>query len=363
MDLIIKPTELCNFKCTFCSSTKISENKKDELSHKQIFTFLKRFPETRTIIVNGGDPLMMEPEYYWKIIRWLDEHDYNTSISLTTNLWPFYKKPEKWKDLFNNEKVGVNTSFQYGGGRLKGDLTEFTEEDFWKCSDAMLKHCGYRPDFISVIVPENEKNAIKNVELAKRMSENNEPTGTLHNFARNGKTGVECKLNYAMASGEQGKPYLLSKIYQIYVEIWKRGLTPWEFNTKQMVQRLTGNRTTCPQSRKCDEGIRSLNPSGDYYSCGSFGDDKDKSIDFEKEMKGEFFTPLQDEINFVSLKKSCFTCPMFEICNGCRKTIKDLKQHNMVEEHCKLMKSIAPDILKSNGLNIEVTPYINESVL
>ena len=33
MDLIIKPTELCNFKCTFCSSTKISKNKKDELSH------------------------------------------------------------------------------------------------------------------------------------------------------------------------------------------------------------------------------------------------------------------------------------------------------------------------------------------
>jgi len=27
------------------------------------------------------------------------------------------------------------------------------------------------------------------------------------------------------------------------------------------------------------------------------------------------------------------------------------------------MKSIAPDILKSNKLNIEVTPYIDESVL
>jgi hypothetical protein len=75
MDLIIKPTELCNFKCTFCSSTKISDNRKDELSHDYIFSFLKRFPETKTIIVNGGDPLMMEPEYYWKIIRWLDEHD------------------------------------------------------------------------------------------------------------------------------------------------------------------------------------------------------------------------------------------------------------------------------------------------
>ena len=26
--------------------------------------------------------------------------------------------------------------------------------------------------------------------------------------------------------------------------------------------------TTCPLSRKCDEGIRCLQPDGDYYSCG-----------------------------------------------------------------------------------------------
>jgi len=361
MELIIKPTELCNFKCTFCSSTKIAEHKKDVLKHEQIFTFLKRFPNTKTIIVNGGDPLMMDPEYYWTIIRWLDEHDYDTSISLTTNLWPFYKKPEIWSDLFNNERVGVATSFQYGGGRLKGDYTEFTEKDFWKCSDAMLEYCGYRPDFISVIVPENEKDAIKNVELAKRMSEDIIPEGILHNFARNNKTGVECKLNYAMSSGDQDKPYLLSKIYKIYVEIWKRGLMPWEFNTKQMVQRLRGNGTTCPQNRNCDAGIRALNPSGDYYSCGAFGDDKDKPIDFEREMKGEFFTPLREDLNITSMKNACWTCPMFQICNGCRKTIKDFKKHNVVEEHCKLMKTIAPDILKANKLNIEVTPYINES--
>ena len=57
MELIIKPTEACNFKCTFCSSTSIAESKVQLLSLDQIFQFLKRFPETNTIIVNGGDPL------------------------------------------------------------------------------------------------------------------------------------------------------------------------------------------------------------------------------------------------------------------------------------------------------------------
>jgi radical SAM protein with 4Fe4S-binding SPASM domain len=248
--------------------------------------------------------------------------------------------------------MGVTTSFQYGGGRLKGDLSEFTEEDFWKVSDSMLEHCGYRPDFIAVITEENEHDAIKNVELAKRM-------------------GVECKLNYAFSSGppvkfkgitmgHQGKPYLLADIYEIYVEVWKRGLTEWEYNTKQMVKRLRGEGTTCPQNRDCDSSIRTLQPSGDYYSCGAFGDDREHSIDFKQEMTGQKIFPLKFQPELQSLKQSCFSCPMFQICNGCKKTIKDLKEHNLVETHCKKMKTLAYDIIKSNNIELELTEYVYE---
>lgn len=354
MELIIKPTEKCNFKCTFCSSTHITDDKSAQLDHEYIFRFLDRFPNTNTIIVNGGDPLMMDPEYYWKIIKYLDDIGSDASISFTSNLWPFYKNPNKWKELFNHTRVGITTSFQYGGGRLKGDLSEFSEDDFWKVSDAMLIHVGYRPDFISVITEENEHLAIKNVELAKRMN-------------------VECKLNYALSSGppikfknitmgQQGRPYMLAKIYKIYVEIWKRGLTQWEYNTKQMVQRLRGYNTTCPQNRDCDNEIRTLQPSGDYYSCGAFGDDRIYSINFEKEMTGQKIFPLRNQPEIFYLKQSCFTCPMFQICNGCKKTIKDLKDYNMVEEHCLTMKSLAPDIIESNGLSniLHPTEYIRE---
>ena len=75
-----------------------------------------------------------------------------------------------------------------------------------------------------------------------------------------------------------------------------------------------------------------------------------------------FFKPLQSDMKLYSMKRACFECPMFSICNGCRKTIKDFKKHNVVEEHCKIMKSIAPKVLSANGLNnIELTPYIDES--
>jgi radical SAM protein with 4Fe4S-binding SPASM domain len=344
MDLIVKPTELCNFKCTFCSSSKITENDNTaQLDLLKIFRFLDRYPDTQTIIVNGGDPLMMDPKYYMDIIEFLDKNNYPASISLTTNLWPFYKKPEKWLEVFQHPRVGIATSFQYGGGRLKGDFTEFTEEDFWKCSDAVLKYCGYRPGFIAVIVEENEDTVIKTVELAKKMD-------------------VVCKVNYAMASGSQSAPYVKGKMYKHYVDIWRAGLADWEHNTQTMMKKLKGHATICPVNRDCDAGIRTLQPEGDYYSCGAFGDDMDKAIDFEREMAGEFFTPLREDIHLNNLKESCFTCPMFQICNGCRKTVKDLKEHNLVEEHCLSMKSIAADIIEANGMTGQLipTPYVKE---
>lgn len=333
MELIIRPTEACNFKCTFCSSTAIAEDHTLIMDLERIYAFLQRFPNTSTIIVNGGDPLMVAPQYYWDIIKYLDDNHLRSSISFTSNLWPFYKKPEKWTPLFKNPRMGITTSFHYGDTRLKGDYSVFTEEDFWKVSDAMLEHVGYRPDFISVITEENADTAIDNVRLAKEMN-------------------VECKLNYAMASGDQGVPYQLSKIYETYLKIHELGLTSWEFNTKQMIRRLSWGNTLCPQTRTCDSHIRALNPEGDYYSCAAFADDAEKPIDFVKEVYGdEIFAPLTTSPELVSMKGECITCPMFQICNGCKKTIKDMKAHNMVESHCSLMKKLAPQILEINFAN------------
>jgi len=344
MDLIIKPTEACNFKCSFCSSTAIDPNNAGLLDLDYVFRFLKRYPDTNSLIINGGDPLMVDPSYYWKIIKHLDEHEYPAYISFTTNLWPFYVKPEKWVDLFNHPRMGICTSFQYGGGRLKGDFTEFTEEDFWSVSDAMLKYCGERPDFIAVLTDMNDYRALDNVKLAKEMN-------------------VECKLNYAMASGVQGTTYRLSKIYQLYLDVYDAGLHPWEFNTKQMMRRLKRGFTTCPQNRNCDEGIRAFNPGGDYYSCGSLADDLDYPINFDEEMNGPMQTPLQNDPNIQTMKMACYTCPMFEICNGCKKTVRDMKREGTVEAHCRQMKNMAPRILELNGMDPKgVTPYVDESI-
>lgn len=345
MELIIKPTELCNFKCTFCSSTNITEDKALTLDLEHIFTFLKRFPGTNTIIVNGGDPLMVKPEYYWKLIEFIERNNLRTNLSFTSNLWAFYKKPEMWEELLKHERVGVTTSFNYGDTRRITETRVFTEADFWRVSDLFAERIGYRPDFISVITDENEDTAIDNVLLAQKMQ-------------------VECKLNYGMASGVQATPYQLSKIYKTYVDVYERGLWPWEYNTKQMMQRLSGKASSCPQNRTCDEGIRCLQPSGDYYSCGSFGDDREYAIDFNAEMTGKLITPLQQAPELLALKEECLTCPMFNICNGCRKTVSDMKRAGIVESHCSLMKTIASTIERINvdagNMHVDMLPRTGE---
>ena len=328
MELIIKPTELCNFKCTFCSSPNLSSTRASVLDLKKIEDFLDRFPNTSNIIVNGGDPLMLSPDYYYKILDLINERKMDTILSFTTNLWDFYLHPEKWTELFNHKQVGVGTSFNYGETRRISNKRAYTEEDFWKVSDLFLEKVGYRPDFISVINTENEHSAINNVRLAKAM-------------------GVECKLNYAVGSGRQSNPYTLSKIYKIYLQIIEEDLTDWEFNTKQIINKMQGSHTICPRSRNCDEHIRCLQPDGDYYSCGAYGDDKEYGIDFNNEMNSpKVSTPLQSDYELDSMKSECLTCPMFELCNGCRKTVKDMKVNNIVEEHCKLMKTMQSKLLE-----------------
>lgn len=332
--MIIKPTEKCNFSCTFCSSPTLSHSRSAKLELEKIFRFLERFPRTRTIIVNGGDPLMMPPDYYRKILDYMDSRDLPTTLSFTTNLWAFYKNPANWRDLFRHPRVGVTTSFNYGETRRVTPEQNYTEDLFWKVSDLFLQEVGYRPDFISVINTDNESTALDNVYLAKKMN-------------------VECKLNYAVSSGLQGKPYLKGKIYRTYLEIIRLGLAPWEYNSKQLLNKRKSLSTTCPLNRDCDSNIRCLQPDGDYYSCGAFGDDKEFPIQFEAEMNSDQIqTPLRDRFELHSMKGDCLTCPLFSICNGCKKTIRDIKSHGLVEEHCsEMQKNMSGLVGLLNGVN------------
>lgn len=332
MALVVKPTEICNFSCDFCSSPKLVEDKKTRLSLDNIYLFLKRFPKTDSLFIVGGDPLMMSPEWYRELITHIEENNYEAKISITTNLWAWYNNPTKWNWFLSHPKVEVGTSFQYGNGRKITPTRVFTEEIF---RDVYKKFKEEIPNkdlcFLAVISEENEHLALKHVYLAKELN-------------------CQCRLVWSVKSGRSGTVYPMSKLYKIILEIWRLGLTKYEQTAIAISEKIGGIEVACPMSRSCDHSMRSINPDGRYFSCGPLNDDLDvtNEISFESEViKGEkFYLPIQSDNSNQYLKLECLGCKMFQTCNSCRKHIKDLKSTNKVEEHCNTMKEIMVDLEK-----------------
>jgi sulfatase maturation enzyme AslB (radical SAM superfamily) len=336
MDLIIKPTQRCNFSCSYCSSTDIAKSNKsvDDLELSKVFQFLQRFPETNSIIVNGGDPLVMPPSYYEELLSYIESHNLDCKILFCTNLWDFYRSPQKWIHIFKHPNVSVGTSFNYGEEREIRNGQYLTQDLFLEILTNFKDSLGFYPSFVSVLTVENEYMAKKNVELAKEL-------------------GVECKLNYQMMSGDAKTSYPIGKAYNIYLDIYESGLAESEFNTKQMLKKLAGRSDIiCPQTRNCDEGIRNLQPQSDsgyeYGSCGAFGDDQEYGIDFQAEMDGDFIQPLSTSPELQYQKEECLSCPNFNICNGCYKTVRDHKKAGIVEASCIEMKKFRQRAVELN---------------
>ena len=288
MELVIKPTRACNFHCSFCSSNLIPNK---VLESDRVISFLKEFPETKSIIVNGGDPLMMKPQFYYDIIEHIRSEKLNCIISFTTNLWDWYINTDKWDDLFRQPEIGICTSFQYGNGRIKPNYTLFTEDDFLKIFYKFEELYNEKLTFVSVVTNENAGYAIDNVKLAKKL-------------------GTECKLNPAVNSGRQGYHYPLDKMYDIYLQLFETDdLYKYESNCLNLINFFNNRDTTCPLSnRTCYKNIKCMGPDGNMSTCPSLDDDY-----------------IYDSYQYKIIKNECYMCEFFNICNGCMKRVHDLK--------------------------------------
>lgn len=325
MDLIIKPTQACNFKCTFCSSCNIDEEH-HQLPAEAVIRFLDEH-DVNTVIVNGGDPLMMPPSYYEKILEHIDSKCMKTTLSFTTNLWDFYLHPDKWTSLFKRDNVYVATSFQYGEGRRLGNGAPFTEEIFLKVMEKFKAAIGYTPMFISVITHDNDDVVIKTVELAKRL-------------------GTTCKINPAMKSGRNDYFYPIPMTIEKYLEIIDNGLAEYEHNAKELSRIMHEQPTICPFNRECYSSIRCMGPQGELFTCGAM---HDNSIARREQGKKDYALDKypEDEIakDFRYIKPQCLGCSMFKLCNGCYKQTLDIVESGYQEEHCRAMKALESRLL------------------
>ena len=307
-DLIVKISDKCNFACEFCSSNNIATNHND-LDINILKDYLLNH-EVGSLIVNGGDPLCTDPEYYWELLEFIRSNNLKTYISFTTNLLDFWRHPDKWTPLFNESGIGICTSFQYGGKRKLATGEVFTEAMFREVYALFEERTGKKLKFIAVIDDDNEDTVIETVQLAKSL-------------------GTTCKINPCLRSGRASSEYSYAKMFERYLDIIEAGLSEYEENNQLVRDAWHGKFTLCAYAPNCGT-IMCMSPDGSVTRCGSISDDI---------MQGgipDYFLLKSDKVpfNLTVLGTVCFTCEFHNICNSCHKRVMDIRDGGYEAEHC-----------------------------
>lgn len=326
-DLVLKINDKCNFKCDFCSSNKIAENHED-LDIMKVKLYISK-NVVNNIIVNGGDPLCVSPSYYEELIKMIKVFGFKTRISMTTNLWDFWLRPEKWEAIFKEDIVDICTSFQYGNSRKIATGEVYTEEKFRKVYNLFKERIGKDLPFIAVVTEDNEEYSMDTVYLAKEL-------------------GTSCRLNGCLASGRASKMYPYYKMLKLYLDIIEKGLSEYEENTR-IIQKVWREYelNECPYNTNCKATLACMSPSGVVHTCASIADDL-----YNKELSDHFLESNKRKIPFEMkmIKPACTHCTMSRFCNSCYKRVIDIKSdEEQMKKHCEEMKKLENRCLKVMG--------------
>jgi sulfatase maturation enzyme AslB (radical SAM superfamily) len=318
MELILKLRSSCNFACTFCSASNIKVN--NDIDIPQQIKDILRVLQVNGLIITGGEPLTVPPEYLEKLIGLAGSQCKN--ISLTTNLKDFYLNPDKWTDFFKRDDVGICTSFNYGGTRMWDKDTIYSENMFIDVMNLFKQRIGYMPPFISVISNENDDTAMNNIYLAKRL-------------------GTSCRLNNAFKVGRQSTHYPRYKMFKFYLKIIEEGIEEFEINTKD---RSIG-RCAYNTNGYCQSAIRAAYVDIDgklhYASCEDVLNSLSLDLEIPIDDKRPDLISISPPYNNLITDK-CMTCELYRLCNGCR---SQREQSKTVPEHCEEMSRMKKQII------------------
>lgn len=314
MELIIKATGRCNFKCDFCSAGK-SDIQHQTYLHEAIKKQISILKPS-SLIINGGEPLLAGKSYFEELLNASQCH-----IAIISNLKAFEEAPEYWTPLFLNPRISVVTSFQFGNRRKINDDVVYTEQHFKKVCSLFKEKVGYVPMFISVISAENEKLALDHIKLAREL-------------------GTICKLNPLLPLGISAEHYPLYKMMDIWLEINEKGLEKY---TDASVQFFFGG-CQFNTSLYCQSTIRAIyvdcNGKIRYSNC-------DNKIMEKEYIELEESTPIHCQKSIAPrqmISKKCLSCELCRLCNACDIT-RELSKRD--KDYCVEMTKRKQRILKT----------------
>lgn len=312
MDLIIRVTGKCNFDCTFCSAGNLNIGHPANGVPDQIKDVINTIHPSE-IVISGGEPLLVGPDYYWEL---LDIG--KCRVSITSNLKDFYFNPDIWVKLFQHPMIGLTTSFNYGDARRWDPNTVYDEEKFIEVYKLFEEKVGKSIPFIAVIDENNEDTVIKTVQLAKRL-------------------GTSVRINNALKQGRCGKTYPRYKLFKKYIEIVEAGLSDYEVYCKNK------GVSACPLNMQmlCKSSIRTCYVDKDnklhYYGCSDSYDEIPLNYYDDINLKPH---PCYPGIN-ECVNSKCMSCELYSLCNSC-----DTQKNEYPPEHCDEMQKLKAKLIK-----------------
>ena len=313
MNLIIRVTGKCNFDCTFCSAGSLNIAHPTNGVPEQIKDVIKAINPS-SIVISGGEPLLVGPDYYWELLDIAKCH-----ISITTNLKEFYNNPDRWIELFKHQSIGITTSFNYGDTRRWDKDTVYSEEKFIEIHKLFKEKINNKSlPFIAVIDESNEDTVLKTVELAKKLD-------------------TYVRINNATKQGRCTKTYPRYKMFQKYIEIIDAGLGDYEVYCRG------GKFVPCPMNYQmlCKSSIRTCYVDKDnklhYYDCCET--ECEHLLDYNDDIGKKPHSEYPPTVNHVN--KNCVSCELFSICNGCQS-----QKSQYPPEHCSEMQKLKPKLIE-----------------
>lgn len=331
VQLIVRVTNVCNFKCTFCSASNLS--KTQQLSLDSLIEFVQQYQDdVNSIAFEGGDPLCVKPDYYHQFFKWKDANPKlkNVDVTFTSNLWDFYKHPDKWIDLFNREDVDIGTSFQYGDARRVTDSLVYTEDIFKTVFNKVVDATGKVPGFITVVDNTNQHTIEKTCLLAKSLN-------------------TVCKINPLFYSGRADSFYRWDLMLLRYADLFEQNLDQYEINCR-MIRSIIDNRPDrvgCPfHSRNCNNDFRVINPDGYIKTCSIDQNlPHGGGVPITVFKRGQLFDITTNTKISLSSSK-CLTCAYYHWCNNCRIKIMEFKTISDHDQYCTNIKTAIDRITK-----------------